>query len=366
VIVIRQRSDDKDGSTKEGTKKVEEKRVIVINGKAIALPAGAIVIDHQKLREILKSATGHVDVKQIEKQVKQALQELRKIKPDLIRSIPSPLVVGAVDQAELQKQITKALAELKGQQGKLVDLHKQLGKRVIVDLKNQLGAHTWMIGSRGVRLGVNADRPNGALADQLDLPKGHGLVIEQVIPGTPAAKAGLRAHDILLELNGKAIASNHASLARALDSVKSGTAFDVVILRKGRKHTVRGLTLAEQKKPETLLQPGTGGFRLQGPRGVGQGIAVGVAGQGRNTVLTTVVRRGDHFTTRHQEGSLVITLTGTISDGRAKVSEVYVQDGGKEKTYRDADRVPERYRDKVKNLLEMSEKGQVKVETGKK
>jgi hypothetical protein len=79
-------------------------------------------------------------------------------------------------------------------------------------------------------------------------------------------------------------------------------------------------------------------------------------------VTTTTVRTNDRFTTRHQEGGLVITVTGTVSEGKAKVGEITVQDGGKSEKYTAVDKVPERYRDKVKNLVEMSEKGSVHVE----
>src|SRR5262249_44721292 len=55
------------------------------------------------------------------------------------------------------------------------------------------------------RLGVQLRKPSAALADQLDLPKGQGMVVEEVGPNSPAAKAGVKANDILLELDGKAV-----------------------------------------------------------------------------------------------------------------------------------------------------------------
>jgi hypothetical protein len=79
--------------------------------------------------------------------------------------------------------------------------------------------------------------------------------------------------------------------------------------------------------------------------------------------MTTSVRTDDRFTTRHQEGSLVITVTGKVTDGKAKAGEIQVQDGNATNKYESVDKVPEQYRDKVKNLVEMSEKGSIKVET---
>ena len=78
--------------------------------------------------------------------------------------------------------------------------------------------------------------------------------------------------------------------------------------------------------------------------------------------MTSVFRTNDRFTTRHQEGNLIITLTGSVADGKATLSEIHVQDGTQSNKYESVDKVPERYRDKVKNLAEMSEKGQVKIE----
>ena len=82
-------------------------------------------------------------------------------------------------------------------------------------------------------------------------------------------------------------------------------------------------------------------------------------GQG---VLTTTFRGNDRFVTRHQEGSLVITLTGTLAGGKPSVSAIHVRDGGETNTYAGLDKVPELYRDKVKGLIEITEKGSGRLE----
>ncbi|HKI30508.1 MAG TPA: M56 family metallopeptidase [Gemmataceae bacterium] len=256
------------------------------------------------------------------------------------------------------------------------------------------------------RLGAHVEKPSDALVDQLDLPKGQGMVIEAVEPNSAAAKAGLKANDILLELNGKSVPNDPRELARLIDDVKANTPVDAVVMRKGKKETIKGLSLPEAKKVE---RPGFGGFQAGGAGlpgfpggaagggfggvpgggaglpgfpgaaggggfgGVGgaggfgglPGIAglPGLAGGAANGVMTTVFRTGDRFTARHQEGSLVVTVTGTVADGKATTKTINVHDGaGKPETYESVDKVPEQYRDKVKNLLEMGEKGAAKVE----
>ena len=71
-------------------------------------------------------------------------------------------------------------------------------------------------------------------------------------------------------------------------------------------------------------------------------------------ILTTTFHHEGRFTTRHQEGSLVLTVIGTIKEGKPVVSRVTVREGGEEKKYEALDKVPEEYRDKLVQLVELS------------
>jgi hypothetical protein len=231
------------------------------------------------------------------------------------------------------------------------------------------------------RLGVRTSSPSETLSEQLDLPKNQGVVIEQVVPDSASAKAGLKPHDILLELNGKAVPHNPAELARLVQDIKANTPVDAVVLRRGKKETVKGLSLPEAAPagpgglggfPGGRFGGAAGGFPgggvgigggfggLPGGPGAAGGIGggfPGFAGGGAGGVVTTVFRNNDRFTARHQEGNLIITLTGTVSDGKAKTSQITVQDAGVSNKYESVDKVPEQYRDKVKSLVDQMEKG---------
>src|SRR5262249_470147 len=93
-----------------------------------------------------------------------------------------------------------------------------------------------------------------------------------------------------------------------------------------------------------------------------QRLVINRNGPGEGGIMTTMFRTGDRFTARHQEGNLVVTVTGTSIEGKPRVNEIHVQDARTSNTYDSVDKVPERYRDKVKNLVEMSEKANAKVE----
>jgi beta-lactamase regulating signal transducer with metallopeptidase domain len=237
----------------------------------------------------------------------------------------------------------------------------------------------------GGRLGISGSAPSKVLADQLDLPGGKGLVIDMVSPDSAAAKAGLKVHDILLQLDGKDVPNHIGEVARIVEDIKANTPVDAVVLRKGKKETIRGITLGEKDRgagrgilvrpelvpPGVPVAPGFPGAPGQPPMipnplgGLPPG-AGGFGGFPGNGVMTSVFRTDDRFTTRHQEGTLIITLTGKIADGKATLSEISVQDGGVSSKYESIEKVPEQYRDKAKNLLEMSEKSSVKIEIRKR
>jgi len=97
------------------------------------------------------------------------------------------------------------------------------------------------------RLGAVVQAPVPALVDQLDLPKGQGMLIQDSKSDSPAAKAGLKANDILLQLDGKSVPSNLDDVTIMLNELKPDAPVDAIILRKGRRETVKGIKLGEAK-----------------------------------------------------------------------------------------------------------------------
>jgi len=108
------------------------------------------------------------------------------------------------------------------------------------------------------RLGVRVARPSSVLADQLNLPRDQGLVVEDVTPDSAAAKAGLKPHEILLQFNGKAVPSNAPDFAEILREIKADATVNAVVKRKGKEETIKGLTLPEMK-PEPRPRRRQGG-----------------------------------------------------------------------------------------------------------
>jgi serine protease Do len=86
-------------------------------------------------------------------------------------------------------------------------------------------------------LGLNMQTLPPALTQTLKLPESRGALVSEVIPGGPAAKAGLQRGDVLVTFDGKQVESAHA-LATLVAATPVGKNVSVMILRDGSKQTV--------------------------------------------------------------------------------------------------------------------------------
>jgi len=94
----------------------------------------------------------------------------------------------------------------------------------------------WM----GVWYGGNVDE---SVAAELQLPVNYGVLIQEVVQGGPADRAGIRRGDVITAMAGQKIA-DFAALRRIIHEQKVGDEVDVVFFRGREQHTVK-VALAE-------------------------------------------------------------------------------------------------------------------------
>jgi serine protease Do len=105
-------------------------------------------------------------------------------------------------------------------------------------------SHPWM--------GIGMMDLNQAIAEQLHVPTQHGVVIAAVMPGGPAAAAGLQAGDVMTKFSGAKITDMN-DLRRAIESARVGQTVPVTIYRGRDQREVR--VKIENRPPQSQIQP---------------------------------------------------------------------------------------------------------------
>jgi serine protease Do len=98
--------------------------------------------------------------------------------------------------------------------------------------------------SRGY-LGVNIQPVTDAIAESLSMKTAEGAIVDQVLPGTPAADAGLKSGDVITKLDGKDV-HDAGDLSLRVAGFKPGAKVQLTYMRDGAEKTVE-VTLAPQK-----------------------------------------------------------------------------------------------------------------------
>jgi RNA polymerase sigma factor (sigma-70 family) len=164
-------------------------------------------------------------LKEIAEEEKKLTAQIKKIQEDM---------AAARRDLEARRKAFSALTRARQ------DLLKVQQARTHVEMHIRLGAADTARRALPAeqRLGLQVASPSRTLIDQVGLAKGQGLVVERVTPDSPAGKAGVKTHDILLQLDRKTVASDLARFRNALSEVKAATV-DLVVLRQGKKETLK-------------------------------------------------------------------------------------------------------------------------------
>jgi serine protease Do len=138
------------------------------------------------------------------------------------------------------------------------DVGQGIGFAVPIDLAKSLLPQLREKGkvTRGY-LGVQVTDLTPDLAQGFGFPQGtKGALVQNVVPRGPAAKGGVQPGDIVLNLNGKPVASA-GELTRAVALVPPGEQVKLEVLRKGGKKEQLSFKVAQ--RPEDEAQAATGG-----------------------------------------------------------------------------------------------------------
>jgi serine protease Do len=106
-------------------------------------------------------------------------------------------------------------------------------------------------------LGVSIQPLTPELAKSFRIDKRDGALVASVMDASPAAKAGLRAGDVIVRFDGKAV-DNPRELSSLVATTPVGKTVEVALVRDGRQESV-GVTIGNQS--EAQVAEATGGGR---------------------------------------------------------------------------------------------------------
>ena len=167
--------------------------------------------------------------------------------------------------------------------------------------------------NEGPYLGVTMQELDEHLRQGLDVKVKTGVLVSQVIEGSPAAEGGIEDGDIIVEFDGKRVDSPKGLKTLVGDS-RAGEKVKVKVVRDGDPKTLT-VTIGEWPEEES--------FSFDGPEkfiqlGEGKIWFMGGLGQGRLGVQATDLD-GDlapYFGVKEGEGALVLeVMKGSVADG---------------------------------------------------
>jgi serine protease Do len=101
------------------------------------------------------------------------------------------------------------------------------------------------MGSGGGWLGVGVSEVSADKMKALKLPEERGALLGKIVPDSPAAKAGLRENDVVLEINGQRIEGTE-QFRRMIHEIPAGRTANLTVWRDGRSQSIK-VTVGKQE-----------------------------------------------------------------------------------------------------------------------
>ncbi len=179
----------------------------------------------------------------------------------------------------------------------------ETAKMVIADLKS-----TGRV--RRGWLGAQIQQVTPSIAESLGLQKPRGALVAEVMAGSPAMRAGIRAGDVVMALNGQQVKGS-ADLIRKIGAVAPGAKVDLRIVRNEQRRT---LTVALANAPEEEEHLSALGMSLA-PASANEGSS------GRGVVVTEVKPNSAAAERGLQAGDVILEVGGKAVSTPAEVRE---------------------------------------------
>jgi serine protease Do len=140
-----------------------------------------------------------------------------------------------IQERMLQASLRTAVQEAQGQQRR-IEVTPEPGDDDTMVLLGDEGA-SW--------LGVESQEITSEKAKELKLPAERGVLLERIVPDSPAAKAGLKDNDVITEINGQRV-EGAAQFRRMIHEIPAGRSVQFTVWRDGKAQSI-GVTLGKSE-----------------------------------------------------------------------------------------------------------------------
>ncbi|HWA74127.1 MAG TPA: DegQ family serine endoprotease [Polyangiaceae bacterium] len=184
-------------------------------------------------------------------------------------------------------------------------------------------------------LGVGIQDVDGELATAMKLPVAHGVLLSDVRPDAPAARAGLKRGDVVTKLDGRAI-NTAGEFRNAIAAAGSGHKTNMEIYRDGKPQSL-AVQLGEM--PNDATGQGRSGNGSGAPGSLDGLVLEDLNVENRRAfelpstlqqgvVITRVDPRGSAARAGLRPGDVVLEVNRTPVDGLSKFQELYSKSKG--------------------------------------
>lgn len=168
-------------------------------------------------------------------------------------------------------------------------------------------------------LGVTIQPMTEELAQSFGLKRTAGALVNDIIKGSPADKAGVRQGDVITSLNGTEV-KDPSHLQRLVAEAGIGKAARIGVLRDGKALELT-ITLASADAAPKELRAG-GGSRNQDGEGDALGLVVEDGDTGSGVIVADVVQGGSAAEAGIRRGDLIISINRTRISNSAEYRRV--------------------------------------------
>jgi serine protease Do len=168
-------------------------------------------------------------------------------------------------------------------------------------------------------IGVQIQTVTQDIADSLGLKEAKGALVAEPQSGSPAAKAGIVAGDLIQSVNGQEVKDSR-DLAKKIAAIKPGTAVTLGILHNGSTKSVSATVAGMPHEKAASDEPNAG--RNDGAAPLGLTLApANSQGEGQGVVVTNVDPGGTAAQHGMRTGDVILEVAGKAVNSPAQVRD---------------------------------------------